>query len=227
MREKTLYVCESPWWKGEGTLVTWSMQPFFQGLALLHGFRILYRTYTSADELKRLVNSQIPVGPSTSKILYIGGHGEGGRIAAGFNEGNINLGTIAKAAHRDIEGVWLSACDVGGSASLRDFLLEGGAVWAGGYKTAIEWEAAMLVDLAIVNEVMSSPPATSKSEAVNLFAKALRSFDPEWEVFRHDDGRRILLREAIHLDARDQKSGPSADNVTPQLFDKLRWPQPR
>jgi hypothetical protein len=38
-----------------------------------------------------------------------------------------------------------------------DFLDRGGAWWAGGYGCEVAWDAAMLIDLAVLNEAMSSP----------------------------------------------------------------------
>jgi hypothetical protein len=220
--KKTLYACEAVWSESNGVLAEWSMQPFFQGLAMLHGFRFLYRTFTSGTELKGLLGLEFPAGTSSSKIAYIGAHGYGGRLSSGYGGRGINLKPIAESACRDIEGVWVSACYVGGADSLRQFLIEGGAVWAGGYSCEISWESAMLIDLAIINTVMSSQPATSKEEAVALFAQALCSFDPDWQMGSRD-GVAVRLRDAIRLEARTQVQGSRAEDVTEQLLEKLGW----
>jgi hypothetical protein len=78
MSSKILYACECPWSTRDGRLVEWSMHPFMQGLATLHDFRLLYRTFTSGNELKSLLDTEFPRGTSTSKVVYVGSHGYGG-----------------------------------------------------------------------------------------------------------------------------------------------------
>lgn len=222
MSRKTLYACESPWATDRGTLVDWSMQPFLHGLAMLHDFRLLYRTFTSGYELRGLLSSEFPHGDSTSKIVYVASHGSGARLSAGFGTSDINLKSVAGTAHRHMEGVWVSACDVGGADALREFLIGGGAVWAGGYTCEIPWESAMLIDLAVMNTVMSLGYADSKLTAVGLIAKALRAFDPNWKIGKRN-GKEVLLRDAIHLEARDEVQGSRVEDVTGQLLTKLKW----
>jgi len=222
MRNKTLYACEATWSEGDGVLAEWSMQPFFQGLALLHGFRFLHRTFISGTELRSLLKEEFPAGSATSKIVYIGAHGCGGRLSSGTSGRGINLKTVADVACRDIEGVWVSACEVGGSDNLRHFLTDGGAIWAGGYTCAIPWEAAMLIDFAVMNTVMSTRSVSSKDQAIELFAQALCSFDPDWQVGRIE-GKPVRLRHAIRLEARTQVQGSRVEDVTGQLLRKLGW----
>lgn len=224
--EKTLYVCEVPWSTEDNQLVEYSMQPFLQAMARLHDFRLLYRTFTSGQELKGLLSSEFPRDASASKIVYIASHGSGGRLSAGFGSRNINLKSIAESTHRGIEGVWVSACEVGGADSIREFLRGGGAVWAGGYTCDIGWERAMLTDLAILNEVLSSDPATSKEEAIDLFARALCSFNPSWN-FGWRGNEEVYLRNAIRLEARTEVQGSRAEDVTDMLLKKLQWDEPQ
>jgi hypothetical protein len=222
MSRKTLFACESPWATDSGTLVDWSMQPFLHGLAMLHNFRLLYRTFTSGAELRGLLSSEFPNGDATSKIAYIGSHGYGARLSPGFGTPDINLKSVAGSVHRHIEGVWVSACEVGSSDGLREFLLNGRAVWAAGYTCELSWESAMLIDLAVMNVVMSPGHVDSKATAVGLIAKALRAFDPNWKVGKRN-GEDVSLRDAIHLEARDEVQGSRAQDVTEQLLEKLKW----
>jgi hypothetical protein len=198
------------------------MQPFLHGLAMLHDFRLLYRTFTSGDELRRLLSSEFPNGESTSKIAYISSHGHGARLSAGFGTRDINLKSVAGSVHAHIEGVWISACEVGSSDILREFLLKGRAIWAAGYTCEIPWESAMLIDMAVMNAVMSSDHVSSKSAAVGVIAKALRIFSPNWKVGKRN-GEDISLCNAFHLEARDEVQGSRAQDVTEQLLEKLKW----
>jgi hypothetical protein len=117
----------------------------------------------------------------------------------------------------------VSACEVGASEGLREFLIGGGAVWAGGYTCVLSWESAMLIDIAILSVVMSSRPVGSKLSAVNLLARALASFDSNWEVGKRNN-EIFPMRDAIRLIARDEAQGSRAADVTNQLLKTLGWP---
>lgn len=225
-RQKILYVCETPWSTEDGRLVEYSMQPFLQALAILHDFRLLYRTFTSGHELKSLLSSQFPDDASVSKIVYIASHGNGGRLSTGVGSRDIYLKPIAESAHRDIEGVWVSACEVGGSDTIREFLRASGAIWAGGYTCGIYWRPAMLIDLAILNMALSSAAANGKAKTVNMFANALCSFNPNWEFGWDTTEKPVSLRDAIRLEARDEGRGSKAEDVTVLLRKKLKWDDP-
>jgi hypothetical protein len=219
---KTLLACEIPWTDGDGTLVEWSMRPFLEGLALQDHFRLLYRTFTTSAELKSLLNSHLPRGDVTNTFAYIGSHGHGRRLSTADSGPSINLKPIADSAHRDLEAIWVSACGAGDSQALISFLVQGGAIWAGGYKGVVSWDAAMLIDIAIVNEVMSSGWVTTKIGAVKLLARALSTFNPDWIVSEHE-GYTVSLRDAIGLVARDGRQGSRAADVTPDLLHELGW----
>lgn len=218
---KTLLACEIPWTDGDGALVEWSMRPFLEGLALRDHFRLLYRTFTTSVELKSLLNSHFPRGDVTSTFAYIGSHGHGRRLSPESGS-SINLKPIADSAHRDLEAIWVSACGVGDSDALTSFLLQGGAIWAGGYTGVVSWDAAMLIDVAIVNEVMSSGWVTTKTGAVKLMARALSTFNPDWIVGKNE-GYTFRLRKVIGLVARDGRQGSRASDVTADLLQELGW----
>lgn len=218
---KTLLACEIPWADGDGTLVEWSMRPFLEGLALQDRFRLLYRTFTTSAELKSLLSSHLPRDDVTNTFAYIGSHGYGRRLSPESGP-SINLKPIADSAHRELEAIWVSACGVGDSQALFSFLLQGGAIWAGGYTGVVSWDAAMLIDIAIVNEVMSSGWVTTKTGAVKLLARALSSFNPDWIVGKNE-GYTFSLREVISLVARDGRQGSRASDVTADLFQELGW----
>jgi len=61
---KTLFACETPWTKKDGnTLAEFSMRPFLDGLAGLHGFRLLYRTFTTA---------KLPISSTSARMDQLG-----------------------------------------------------------------------------------------------------------------------------------------------------------
>lgn len=216
--KKALLAFEIPW-ADEGSLVEWSMQSFLRGLALRHHFHLLYRTFTTSAELNSLLTTHFPRGDETGSIVYIGSHGYGTRLSAEFGP-SINLKPVAEKARRELEGVWLSACGIADSAGVVEFLLRGGAIWAGGYTGEVSWDSAMLIDLAVMNEVMSSGLVNTKADAVKLMARALSTFNSEWKVDRDES---VCLRDSIRLLARDGVQGSRACDVTGELLEELRW----
>jgi hypothetical protein len=180
--------------------------------------RLLYRTFTSGPELVHLLEREVPTRART--IVYVGSHGSGSRLVAGRGH-DINLATVAKALHPGIEGIWLSGCDIGGARALPDLLQGGGPSWAGGYASSVSWDAATLIDLAILQEVLATSRPTTKKTAVRLMFKALSPFAPHWEIGY--DGVEVLLRDGFRVVARNLTKGPTAEDVTDSIRDKLGW----
>jgi hypothetical protein len=209
---KTLFACETPWFDSHGTFVAYSMEPFLCGLARLHGFRLLYRTFTTIDELRNLLGYEFPSENKMGNVLYVASHGNGGRISAG-REG-MNLSKIGDSVHRSTEGVWISACNVAGADPLLAFVTGARAKWVGGYTKTVGWTEAMLVDLAIIDAVMSSR-RVSASGIIVQFARALRPFNPMWSLDRDNDEP---LWASIRLAVR------SKGDVTNDLRKKMNWP---
>jgi hypothetical protein len=218
----TLFACETPWTDPNGKLVTWSMRGMLGELCGRLDVRLLYRTFSTGDELVNLLDLEVPVYDRT--IVYVGSHGRGGRLVTRSGLG-INLATIAKARHPRIEGVWLSGCDVGGAAALPDILKGGGPSWAGGYTNNVSWDAAPLLDLAILQCVLANARPKDKKTAVRLMSKALQSFAPLWNIGY--DGVDVPLREGFRVVARNLTNGPTAEDVTDSIRDKLGWAESR
>src|SRR2546422_2508043 len=101
-------VCESPWTE-RGMIQPWSMRPFVEGLTELSGARLVYRTFTTGEELRELLSYQAIDRPTQRTIVYIACHGYGGRLVPGRDEGSANLAPIALSVRRGVEGVWVGA----------------------------------------------------------------------------------------------------------------------
>lgn len=222
MTKKTLLAFELPNADDDGTLVEWSMQSFLQAISFRQGFRFLYRTFTSSGELSKLLSSQAPVSKNESVIAYISSHGAGGRLSSGYGLPDINLRPLASDMSRYIEGIWVAACETGGAKSLEAFLSKGRAVWAGGYTCAIEWDAAIAIDTAIISVAMKKRAVKTRTSAINVLCVALGRFSPEWKVGTRDN-KPVSIREAVCLWARDEKQGSAPRDVTKELLEKLRW----
>lgn len=219
----TLTVLESPWESDDGEVGEHSMRPFVEGLCALYGWRLIYRTFTTPAELASLVQGEA-FDSANRAVLYVSSHGNGGRLQAGVKETReINLASIADALVNDVEGIWIGACDVGTSDSMARFLKRGGTLWAGGYTCSVDWDACMLIDIAVLNEVMAARSAPrGVNGIVKIFDAALHRFDREWEIGDTSRGDVVELSEAVRLWGRE---GPRSrpDDLTALLLDELEW----
>lgn len=223
MPRGTLTVLESPWDDEDGEVADHSMRPFVEGLCSLYDWRLIYRTFTTAPELANLVNREA-FDNSNRSVLYISSHGCGGRIQAGVRETReINLASVADNLVKEVEGVWLGACDLGDSRSLQRFLSRGGTLWAGGYTCSVEWAECMLIDIAVLNDVMAAPrPVRGKGGILRHFAHAFERFDERWVIGEDQDEKPVELGEALRLWGRDvERSRP--EDLTEELLDELEW----
>lgn len=220
----TLVVCESPWTE-DGKLQPWSMRPFIEGLCELYGATLVYRTFTSGDELHRLLRDQAIDHSQGRVIVYVACHGWGGRLDPGRKGQLTNLASIAHDLHSGVECVWLGVCDLGGSKALSRFLDRSGAVLAGGYLCAVDWGASLLLDLSVLQKLLRSRPITSRRRAVAVLKGALEGFAPSWVVggnARDDD---VSLRKAFRVMARNKVRGAGSrpKDVTDELTTALKW----
>jgi len=98
-----------------------------------------------------------------------------------------------------------------------DFLDRGGAWWAGGYGCEVAWDAAMLIDLAVLNEAMSSPARKTTKEIAGLFTRSLRRFAADF-IISSDRRNAVALRDAVRLWGRQQYHSPK--DVLPTVLHK-------
>lgn len=219
-----LVVCESPWIDERRNLERWSMRPFVEGLAELHDARLVYRTFTTAEELKDLIGYQAIDKPRQRTIVYIACHGRGGRLLAGREERPVNLASIAECLSPGVEGAWIGACDVGRASALSGFLKwQGGAVWAGGYACAVDWEPSLQIDLAVLQALLRRSAVRSRDQIITAVATALRPFNPNWTIGVDSRNEKTPLKTAIRVVARDRIQGSRPLDVTTRVTDRLRW----
>lgn len=176
----TLVVCESPWTDPKGRVARWSMRPFVEGICELNRVRLVYRTFSTRTELTTLLGGEAFDKTRGRIVVYIAGHGQGGRLALG-RDGNdsVNLATVAQWLRKGVEDVWLGCCDLGGSNSLEEFLRYGGAVWAGGYECTVDWAPSMRVDIAVLHQLTATAPIRRRGAVLKAFTHALRGFNRE------------------------------------------------
>lgn len=220
----TLVVCESPWAERDRRWAPWSMRPFVEGIAELYGARLVYRTFTGGPELRRLLEGEAFDGPGQRFLIYIACHGSGGRLTLGRKpDSGVNLAPIARALCQGVESVWLGACDVGGSNALHEFLAQSGAVWAGGYRCSVNWDASLLLDMAVLQELLKSGPRKTRTGVVSTLKRALKGFDPRWVIGSDTKGDGVSLGDALRIVARDKNRGARPEDVSQDLLSALHW----
>ncbi|MEO6951369.1 MAG: hypothetical protein ABI321_06110 [Polyangia bacterium] len=223
MPRNHLTVIESPWeGRRDGEIGEHSMRPFVEGLCALHGWKLIYRTFTSARELGRLLEGEAFDSSAARQLAYIACHGGGGRLVAGIHDPEtINLACAAAKLASGVEGVWLGACDLATSRSLDRFLTERGALWAGGYGCSVEWSSCMHIDIAVLDTLMGGRVLERKKAIIQALTAAFDRFDPAWVIGEDDDEDDVELGAALRVVARD-KGGRPAD-VTQDIKDELGW----
>jgi hypothetical protein len=222
LARKTLTVLESPWEDDEGEVAEHSMRPFVEGLCALYSWRLIYRTFSTSSELANLVQGEA-FDNAPRAVLYVASHGYGGRLQTGVKETReINLASVADNLVKDVEGIWIGACDVGTSKSLQRFLARGGTFWAGGYRCSVDWDSCMLIDIAVLNEVMCGSSARGLRAIVDLFRDVFLRFHPEWLIGDNARGDEVELRDALRLWGRERERGRPED-LTADLIEALEW----
>jgi hypothetical protein len=223
----TLVVCESPW-STKGRLERWSVRPFVEGLSESYDARLIYRTFTTGLELQELLSHEAIDGAGNRVIVYIACHGAGGRLSLGRNgDKQPNLASIARYLRRGVECVWLGACDLGRSKSLPAFLTAGGAVWTGGYICSVDWDAGLLLDVAVLQEVLSSGQISTKEGVLRILRRAFTGFRCSWCVGEDSRKKAVILADSIRVIARDRRPGARSVDITNDLRKRLAWEVPR
>lgn len=225
--EVTVVVLEAPW-DDEKFLAERSIEPFIRGLIDIYGARMVYRTFTTRQELENLLaNGDAFDGRMKDILLYITAHGAGKRLLAKHksNDG-INISKIFtkldKEFVKNISGVWLSTCE---NAQFKDILenplVDGGANFSGGYSCNVGWTESLLIDMAVIAEWLNfkcrfSGPST-KDNLNSLFKQALSPFSPDWEI-SHDH---TTIRNGLKISTRGLKGKSVAEDITPSLFEEV------
>lgn len=203
------------------------MKPFVEGLCQLHSARLIYRTFTTVQELRSLFNLT-PYREKGRFIIYVAGHGDGGRLVVDPGGDGINLSTVARSLNRPgswgrVESVWLGTCDVANAKSMREFLVDSGARLVGGYRCAVDWETSLLIDLSVLQSLLSSGEMVDRKRAIAVLGRGLRPFSSGWPIGDDHDGQRQPLVDAIRVLARDKARRGAPEDITERLLARLKW----
>lgn len=235
-----LLVAEAPWFSFKNNHDQASCLPFFEGVKKLVNdgtdkpqlniYNCHYYDNHSLDyALKQLVDTSEEI-----QILYLGGHGDGKRIA----DATINKATdLIRENGKKIKGLIVSSCMAGLTDKLaiategkftigkRAINWVNGPNWVISYKYAVDWFPSTLVETSIIKVFTTYyhqvGKLNSKADILDCFYYALAPFDINEEEFATDpDNNRMSLAESIRIWVRPQGSSYPTD-VTEELLERF------
>jgi len=218
-----LLVLENPWSLPRDDARSKSVLPFFEGLERVMGdeLNLYYATFFERDSFERALQ-HVSNTRETRRVLYIAAHGDYGTLADG--QAVATLRRIPQL-ERHIEGVIIGSCLIGNNDSAMRATLhhanENGANWVFSYRSIVEWMASTLIDMSIIEEVMSAA-MLSRADILDTFMRALHKFNPDWEIATDQKGNAVTLRQSVRLWIRPQGSAEPQD-VTDELLERLEW----
>ncbi|MEZ8021262.1 hypothetical protein AB4393_24195 [Vibrio splendidus] len=232
-RDIALLVAEAPWFSFKDNRDQASGLPFFTGVkqyvnknakkSQLNIYSCDYYDNTSLKyALKHLTDTEENI-----QILYIGGHGDGKRVADASLD---KISKMVKERGRNIKGLIVSSCSAASKGTLADstswgfdcdkFDIVNGPNWVISYKYSVYWFESVLLETAIIKEFASGyiekGKLNSKSEIMKCFENALVSFDLDMPFAFDSKDNSKTLGESIRFWVRPQGSGSAAD-VTEEL----------
>lgn len=239
-----LLVAEAPWFSPKENHTQASCLPFFEGARKLINNQVsdgklnIYNcTFFDTSSLKQAINHLIQT-EEDRQILYLGGHGDGKKIA------NANLKTAIEHVRQSgdkIKGLIVSSCWGAINNTLSDALGWDviptersikeiyGPNWVIGYKHPVNWFESALVETAIINSCSSyyinDPKKLNSSEGIiSCLTEALLPFDVNNYQFASDLENGYSIKETIRVWIRPQGASYPKE-ITDLLFDKVESEQ--
>jgi len=235
-----LLVAEAPWFSFKSNHDQASCLPFFEGVKRLVNDGTnkpqlnIYNCHYYDDNSLKYALKQLVDTREDIQILYVGGHGDGKRIA----DATITKTTKLIRAHgKKIKGLIVSSCMAGSTDKLA-IATEGafsddektngwvnGPNWVISYKHAVDWFPSALVETSVIKAFTShyhqEGKLNSKADILDCFAEAFAPFDlnKEFATDKHDN--RVSLGETLRVWVRPQGSSYPSD-VTKELLERLR-----
>lgn len=218
--------------------------PFFEGTRKLINNQVsdgklnIYNcTFFDTSSLKQAINHLIQT-EEDRQILYLGGHGDGKKIA------NANLKATIEHVRQSgdkIKGLIVSSCWGAINDTLSDALGWDvipteisikeiyGPNWVIGYKHPVNWFESALVETAIIKSVSScyinEPKKLNSTEGItSCLIEALLPFDINNYQFAEDDEYNYSINETIRVWIRPQGSA-NPKEITEFLFEQIKAQQ--
>ncbi|MFY3327272.1 hypothetical protein ACOSZP_15345 [Vibrio fluvialis] len=236
-----LLVAEAPWFSFKTNHDQASCIPFFEGVKKLVNdstdkpqLNIYNCNYYDNKSLEKALEHLVDTREDI-QILYIGGHGDGKRIA----DATINKTTELIREHgKKIKGLIVSSCMAGltdklsmasegaFSSSDRSISWVNGPNWIISYKYAVDWFPSALVETSIVRAFTEhyhqEGRLNSKADILGCLNHALAPFDLHQEFASDKSDNRKSLGDTIRIWIRAQGSSQPTD-MTEDLLAQLGY----
>lgn len=236
-----LLVAEAPWFSFKNNHDQASCLPFFEGVKKLVNdgtdkpqLNIYHCNYYDNKSLEYAIEHLVDTRENI-QILYIGGHGDGKRIA----DATINQTTkLIREKGKKIKGLIVSSCMAGltdklATATEGSFsgtspstIWVNGANWVISYKYSVDWFPSALVETAIVKAFTEyyhqEGKLNSKSAILQCLEDALSPFDLHQEFATDKSNTRRELGETLRVWARAQGASNPTE-ITDELLKQMGY----
>jgi hypothetical protein len=237
MGETALLVLEGPWWTPAHKPKRPSVLPFLEGLEKYKGnFNIYYTNFYEARGFRKALEDDLVHTREDRLFLYIAAHGgsrtvgaleseSGKSITTGMRLTTLLKGVRKVASYSNIEGMILGSCTLGvNREELLATLKTSPISWIFGYACEIDWIPSTLIDLTILEQLMSikKEDLKSRTKIIGAFANALTRFNGEYPLCR-EQNRSVPLKYAISLSVKPRRPEARPEDNTRALLEQLGW----
>jgi hypothetical protein len=237
MGETALLILEGPWWIPAHKPKRPSVLPFFEGLEKYKGnFNIYYTNFYEARGFRKALEDDLVHTREDRLFIYIAAHGgsrtigaleseSGKAITAGMRLTTLLKGVRKVASYSNIEGVILGSCTLGANREeLLSTLKTSPIAWIFGYACEIDWIPSTLIDITILEYLMSIKKEDLKSQTkiIDAFSSALQRFNGNYPLCR-EQNRSVPLKYAISLSIKPRRPDARPEDSTRALLENLGW----
>lgn len=231
MTKNVLLVLEKPWDTPEDDMRRASVLPFLEGLARKLDFDVYYSTFYNASSFKLALENDLIHTQQPRQIIYIGMHGHYKKTER--KEAVKMMNTVVNCGDK-VEGIILGSCFFGADENILKSALEKkveagtyGANWIFGYQHAMDWISSTLIDLAVLESVMSSDRLKKEDTVLEAFANSLNFFNMRHLIGQSKSGHKKgekhndkKLKESMRLFFRGQ-GGTTPKDLTEDLIAQI------
>ena len=222
-----LLMIEKPWDNPCTNRKRASMLPFIQGIEKQkNNFNTYFATFVDHIDFAKIMSQDLCRTEEVRQIVHICAHGDVDKIGDGEAKEIIStIANIRRNDRRQIEGLILGSCLAGGSSIFQEAVTERGLNWAFGYKRSVGWMESVFIEMSIIEELASTKYdyINDYDEIINLFARALCKFDPNWLIgstpaVRHHN---VPLKDTVVLHGRKKNDQLCRIDVEKEVFNKI------
>jgi hypothetical protein len=231
MPGKAILVLETPWWPPEQNKKRASVLPFFQGLAnYVEHFSVYHSNFYEKQGFVTALKDDLIKTRESRLYIYIAAHGGSCTVGGTGTSSGVNLSTvfseIAKVTrYKNIEGVIIGSCNVGGKVNhFKEVLIGTRIPWIFGYTCEIDWTKSTLIDLSIfeILTMLSSDDLKKRPRIINAFKRSLERFNGD-VVIGKKGVKDVALKDAITLVTKPRGKGNVPQDNTDELRESLAW----